>query len=157
NVIICGDSGVGKSSLINLLAGEQVADVSTRATSCTLNYSSYKINTGMQQFLVWDTVSFRGRDVGIAIENAVRLIREVFRQGGVDLLVLCRKASWAPSSELQSYRLFEKFLYQGQVPVAVVVTHLEWYEPMEKWWDAEGEGLVKYLGRDVIGHACITT
>ncbi|KAF8547380.1 hypothetical protein OG21DRAFT_925092 [Imleria badia] len=159
NVIICGDSGVGKSSLINLLAGEQVADVSTRARSCTLDYCSYKINTGMQQFLVWDTVSFRNASVDRrrVTENAVELIREVSRQGGVDLLVLCRKASWAPSSELDQYRLFKEFLCEGRVPVAVVVTHLEWYDPMEKWWDAEGKGLVKYLGGGVIGHACITT
>ncbi|KAF8550587.1 hypothetical protein OG21DRAFT_1499712 [Imleria badia] len=159
NVIIFGDSAVGKSSVINLLAGDQVADVSTGTWSCTSNYRSYKINTGMQQFLVWDTVSFRNTciDRRRVAESAVELIREVSQQGGVDLLVLCRKASWSPPSELDQYKLFKEFLCEGRVPVAVVVTHLEWYDPMEKWWEAEGEGLVKFLGGGVIGHACITT
>ncbi|KAF8550570.1 hypothetical protein OG21DRAFT_1393268, partial [Imleria badia] len=138
NVIICGDSGVGKSSVINLLAGDQVVDVSAGARGRTLDHGSYKINTGMQQFLVWDTVSFRNASIDRrrVAENAVELIREVSQQGGIDLLVLCRKASWSPSLDLDQYNLFKELLCERQVPVpvAVVVTHLEWHDPMEKWW-----------------------
>ncbi|KAF8549372.1 hypothetical protein OG21DRAFT_605171 [Imleria badia] len=101
NVIICGDSGVGKSSVINLLAGDQVADVSTGERSCTLNYRSYKINTGMQEFLVWDTVSFRNEcvDRRRVAENAESQLVSFIGIGSIQVIqrIALRKAGPSPS------------------------------------------------------------
>ncbi|KAF8550581.1 hypothetical protein OG21DRAFT_1419462, partial [Imleria badia] len=109
-----------------------VAYVSARLNNATLDFCSYKVNTGMQQFLVWDTEGFNNpvgrRQVA---ENAVGLFREVSRLGGVDLLVFCQKGGRFSVSDLNTYRLLEKFLCGGKVPVpvAVVVTHLEMLNP----------------------------
>ncbi|KAG8217015.1 kinase-like domain-containing protein [Butyriboletus roseoflavus] len=119
------------------------------------------INTGMQQFHIWDTVGFSERCFGNdarepALANAAQLIHGLSGQGGVDLLVYCRHGRFT-ELEQNIYRLFEEFLCEGQVPVAVVVTHLEWQNQMEKWWEINGEVIVKAIGGDVIGHACITS
>jgi predicted GTPase len=165
NAILFGESGVGKSSVINLVVGHSAAEVSSGIDSCTLDYRSYKINTGLHQFLVWDTVGFNGTHIGhnvcgMAIENAVRLIRDLHKQGGVDLLVFCKKNGRLSPSELNNLRLFQEFLCEGQIPVAFIITHLERQNPMEKWWDANGEGLLKACNLKTgatAGHACITS
>ncbi|KAF8549362.1 P-loop containing nucleoside triphosphate hydrolase protein, partial [Imleria badia] len=133
NVVLFGTPGCGKSSIINLLADEPIAQVSMDVDPCTKRPRWYEISISERRFRLWDTMGIH-LDHGGDTENAVGLIREVSQQGGVDLLLLCRKASWSPPSELDQYRLFKEFLCEGQVPVAVVVTHLEWYDPMEKWW-----------------------
>ena len=77
HAILFGESGAGKSSVINLVVGHSAAEVSSGIDSCTLDCRSYKINTGLHQFLVWDTVGFNGTQIGhngMAIENAVHLI-----------------------------------------------------------------------------------
>ena len=159
NVIFCGEEGVGKSSIINLLIGDPVAETNSRINSCTSDFRSYKINTGMRQFLIWDTLGFCDPfiDRRKVAENAVGLIHEVSRQGGVDLLVFCKRAERLHPSEVENYRLFQEFLCEGQVPVAVIVTHLDFLDPMERWWELNGEDLVWAMGKDVIGHACITS
>lgn len=163
--ILFGDAGAGKSSVINLIVGKSVANVSSSFESCTLDFCSYEINTGMHQFLVWDTVGFNGvyngNDVSRkALENAARLVRDLHKKGGVDLLVFCKKYGRLTPSELNNLRLFREFLCEGQIPIAFIITHLESHSPMEKWWETNGEGLLKTCnlkGSAVAGHACITS
>ena len=163
HAILFGESGVGKSSVINLVVGHSAAGVSSGIDSCTLGYRSYKINTGLHQFLVWDTLGFNGTQIGhngMAIENAVHLIRDLRKQGGVDLLVFCKSNGRLSPSELNNFRLFQEFLCEGQIPVAFIITHIERYNSMEKWWDANGEGLLKTCNLKtgaVAGHACVTS
>jgi hypothetical protein len=165
HVILFGEAGVGKSSIINLLNGHSVAKVSAGIDTCTLDYRSYKINTGLHQFLVWDTVGFNGAHIehnvcDMAIENAVHLIRDLHKQGGVDLLVFCKTPTRLSPSELNNFRLFREFLCEGQIPVACIITHLEHQNPMEKWWDANGEDFLKACNLKtgaVAGHACIAS
>ncbi|KAF8548051.1 hypothetical protein OG21DRAFT_1399727, partial [Imleria badia] len=137
NVVFFGQTGAGMSSVINLLIGDQVADVSARMNSCTMDHRPYKLNTGMQQFLIWDTVGFNGMHnvYGYASKHATRLFHKLSQLGGIDLLVFCKKDGRLTPWELDSYMLFEEVLCKGQVPVAVVVTHLEFYDPMEQWWE----------------------
>jgi len=61
NFIIFGEMGVGKSSLINLIAGENLAIASSGATSCTLQSTEYKVKLRDSQCEVnlYDTVSKR--------------------------------------------------------------------------------------------------
>ncbi|KAF8135648.1 hypothetical protein EV363DRAFT_802302 [Boletus edulis] len=165
HAILFGEAGVGKSSVINLVVGDSVAEVSSGINSCTLDHRSYKVNTGMHQFLVWDTVGLNGLHIGHnvcgqAIENAVRLIHDLHKQGGVDLLVFCKQNGRLSASELNNFRLFQEFLCEGQIPVAFIITHLEFHNPMEKWWEANGDGLLKACNLKagaVAGHACITS
>ncbi|KAG8216991.1 hypothetical protein J3R82DRAFT_7304 [Butyriboletus roseoflavus] len=141
NIVFFGKAGAGKSSVINLIAGHPVANVTSDVESCTLDSSPYTIDTPMKQFVIWDT----------------KASKEYTTRSGIDLLGFVKKRGNLTTSELNSYRLFEEFLCKGQVPVAVVVTRLECHEPMEQWWEMNGEGLLKAMSGNVIGHACITS
>lgn len=164
HAVLFGEVGAGKSSVVNLVVGQPKAKTSSRLASCTLDACSYEINTGLHQFLVWDTVGLNGihleHDVcGKAIENAARLVRDLHKQGGIDLLVFCKKFGRLTASELSCFRLFQEFLCDNQIPVAFVITHLESQDPMEKWWETNGEDLLKAFNLKtsaVVGHACIT-
>jgi putative ribosome biogenesis GTPase RsgA len=59
NFIIFGEMGVGKSSLINLIAGKDVTKTSSGAQSCTLDSTEHTINLADYQLNVhlYDTVS----------------------------------------------------------------------------------------------------
>jgi predicted GTPase len=54
--------GVGKSSLINLIAGKELAEISSGAKSCTLDSKEHTINlTDYQRDVrLYDTVSKHG-------------------------------------------------------------------------------------------------
>ena len=164
NIVFFGETGAGMSSVINLIAGHSVADVGAGAKTCTLASHPYKISTGIQQFLIWDTMGLNGASSmcdtvdmgGRATKNAVRLIHDLSEKGGADLLVFCKRSGGLTESEMNCYRLFKEFLCEGQVPVAVVVTHLEHETCMEEWWMKNDLCLRNFLG-DVVGHACITS
>ena len=164
NVVFFGKAGSGKSSVINLLAGHPIAQVSSGVNVCTSEFHSYKIATqGMQQFQIWDTVGFdpvssfdesSGSRAGV---NAAQLIRYLSGEGGIDLIVFVKIRGPLTPSELHCYRLFEEVLCEGRVPVALVITHLESYNPMETWWRTNGDSFLRVLSGKVIGHACITS
>ena len=162
NAVFFGKTGAGKSSVINLIAGRPVAQVTSDTEPCTLDSNSYTIDTPTKQFVIWDTVGFNGVRDGHdmsrqAVLNAVQLIRDLSAESGVDLLVFVKERNKLTTAELNCYRLLEEFLCEGQVPVAVIVTNLEEHEVMEQWWEVNGEGLLKVLSGNVIGHACITS
>lgn len=59
NFIVFGEMGVGKSSLVNLLAGKIVAKSSSGLKSCTLESTEYTIASSEHQLNIrlFDTVS----------------------------------------------------------------------------------------------------
>jgi predicted GTPase len=61
NFIVFGEMGVGKSSLINLVAGKTLAKSSAGLKSCTLESTEYTIVSSEPQLNIklFDTVSTR--------------------------------------------------------------------------------------------------
>ncbi|KAG1815223.1 P-loop containing nucleoside triphosphate hydrolase protein [Suillus subaureus] len=161
NIVLFGQAGAGKSSLVNLMAGENVARTSSDMRSCTLHWQKYPIEFDGKSYNVFDTVGLEEPQLGIpqyldAIENAYRLIQDLERQGGIDLLLFCMRAGRVTSTVQNNYRLFHEFLCDMKVPVVVVITYLEnEVGEMDDWWKRN-----KYAfdGREiyVAGHACIT-
>ncbi|KAG2030669.1 P-loop containing nucleoside triphosphate hydrolase protein [Suillus americanus] len=161
NIVLFGQAGAGKSSLINLMAGENVAKTSGDMRSCTLHWQEYPIRFGSESYRVFDTVGLEEPQLGIAqyldaVENAYTLIQKLERQGGIDLLLFCMRAGRVTSTVRNNYRLFREFLCDKKVPVVVVVTHLEnEIGEMDDWWERNKYAFdVREIY--VAGHACIT-
>ncbi|KAI6106842.1 hypothetical protein EV401DRAFT_2006509 [Pisolithus croceorrhizus] len=57
NVLVLGEIGSGKSSVVNLLVGEAVAKVSPDAGPCTLRTIRHETTIQMQE--TWTTVHIR--------------------------------------------------------------------------------------------------
>ncbi|KAG1813085.1 hypothetical protein EV424DRAFT_1541846 [Suillus variegatus] len=156
NVVIFGQGGAGKSSLVNLIAGENVAK-----TSVCLKWEEYLVKFGGGSYNIFDTVGLEEPQLGIqqyldAVENAYSLIQKLERQGGVNLLMFCVHADRLTATLQSDYRLFNEFLCEKKVPIVVVITRLEnEVGEMDAWWK-RNKDTFRHQEFDVDGHACIT-
>jgi predicted GTPase len=161
NIVLFGQAGAGKSSLVNLMAGKNAAKTSGDMRSCTLHWQEYSIKFGSESYRVFDTVGLEEPQLGItqyldAVENAYTLIQNLERQCGIDLLLFCMRAGRVTSTVQNNYRLFHEFLCDKKVPVVVVITHLEnEVGEMDNWWK-RNENIFREREVHVAGHACIT-
>ncbi|KAG1852197.1 P-loop containing nucleoside triphosphate hydrolase protein [Suillus subluteus] len=158
NIVLFGQAGAGKSSLINLMAGKNVAKTSGDMRSCTLQWQEHPIKFGSESYNVFDTVGLEEPQLGIpqylnAVENAYTLIRKL---ESIDLLLLCMRAGRLTPTLQTNYRLFHEFLCDKKVPIVVVITYLENEDgEMDNWWKRNSDIFDEREVR-VAGHACIT-
>ncbi|KAG1850175.1 P-loop containing nucleoside triphosphate hydrolase protein [Suillus subluteus] len=158
NIVLFGQPGAGKSSLINLMAGKNVAKTSSDMRSCTLQWQEYPITFDGKSYNVFDTVGLEEPQLGIpqylnAVENAYTLIRKL---ESIDLLLLCMRAGRLTPTLQTNYRLFHEFLCDKKVPIVVVITYLENEDgEMDNWWKRNRD-IFDERGVHVAGHACIT-
>jgi tRNA U34 5-carboxymethylaminomethyl modifying GTPase MnmE/TrmE len=161
NVILFGETGVGKSSVINLMAGAQVASTSANLEGCTLEATEYSFALpGEPSLCIYDTVGLNEPEMGVntffgAIEKAHKLITSLHDAGGIDLLLFCIRGNRITGTMERNYRLFFEFLCEKKVPLAFVITQLEHEDVMEDWWQRNEKTLGQY-GMRPVAHACIT-
>ncbi|KAG6331550.1 hypothetical protein ID866_7542 [Astraeus odoratus] len=160
NIILFGQTGVGKSSVVNLIAGKNVAGVGGDAMICTMNSAKHEFAVGSHSFRIWDTVGFDEPDISSqgfipAIGKAYQLIREVTGAGGINLLLFCMRGSRVTVTTQSNYRLFYEVLCDKKVPIGLVITHLEHEDDMEDFWRKNEDALTQF-GIKSVGHACIT-
>jgi predicted GTPase len=161
NIVLFGQAGAGKSSLVNLMAGKDVAHTSSDLTCCTLHWQEYPIQFDGASYNVFDTVGLEEPQLGIpqyldAVENSYTLIQNLERQGGIDLLLFCMRAGKLSTTLQTNYRLFHEFLCNKKIPVVVVITYLENEAgEMDAWW-TRNEYIFREREVHVAGHACIT-
>lgn len=152
---------MGKSSVINLMAGAEVAPTSSNVEGCTMQATEYSFTLpGEESLRVYDTVGLNEPDMGLntffgAIEKVHQLIRSLHNAGGIDLLVFCIRGGRVTATVQRNYRLFFEFLCGNKVPLAFVVTYLEYENEMEDWWKRNERTLGEY-GIRAVAHACVT-
>ncbi|EIW86070.1 P-loop containing nucleoside triphosphate hydrolase protein, partial [Coniophora puteana RWD-64-598 SS2] len=161
NVIIFGESGVGKSSLINMLSGDDNASaaVSNQALGCTFETEPYRVTIDEREYVLWDTAGLNEGSKGSvtadeACEKLVHLLQQL--RGGVHLLVYVVRGTRLRSIVKINYDIFQRVVFRGQVPIVLVATGLENEDRMENWWDENGGDLAGN-GLQFDGHACVTT
>ncbi|KAI6033552.1 P-loop containing nucleoside triphosphate hydrolase protein, partial [Pisolithus microcarpus] len=161
NVIIFGEAGVGKSSLVNLIIGSNQAKTSSDA-ECPQRNQEYEVTVDNRKFRIWDTVGLDSLTVNrLPTASAERLLKQLlsqlFKRGELDLLIYCVRAARATEALVRHYRTFYSTICEGAVPVVVVVTCLENARgEMDNWWTRNEEKFRK-CGMLFAGHACVTT
>ncbi|KAI9572096.1 P-loop containing nucleoside triphosphate hydrolase protein [Boletus coccyginus] len=162
NVIVFGESGVGKSSVINTIAGKHITQTSNDAVGCTFRYQCYQVLLDGFTVNLWDTVGLDEGSEGTvparqAESNLKAFLRQITRWNGIDLLLYCVRGTRVRQALLRNYNIFYAAICRKKVPVALVVTGLENYEGnMEAWWTKHEKDLVKH-GMRFDAHACVTT
>ncbi|KAJ3521888.1 hypothetical protein NMY22_g12126 [Coprinellus aureogranulatus] len=120
NIVLFGETGGGKSPIINMLMGSDVAATSSSGDGCTLKSTAYRGTIGDQVYTFWDTAGLDEADIGKvpdmkAVANLYHLLRKL--EGGVSLLVFCmRKPKNAWMAARQNWELFKHVICQDKVP-----------------------------------------
>jgi energy-coupling factor transporter ATP-binding protein EcfA2 len=69
NVLLIGTSGSGKSSLINYLAGHDLADVGDSGSSCTKDNMFYEVTFINKKLRIFDTQGFNDTATSFTKDN----------------------------------------------------------------------------------------
>ncbi|KAG1779421.1 hypothetical protein EV702DRAFT_101007 [Suillus placidus] len=157
NIVLFGEMGADKRLLVNLMAGKEVSVASPDMQRCMMHWKDYIINFGDKTYKVFDTNGLEEPQLEIreyleSVDSAYRLIKELDRQGGIDLLLFCIRPCRINATLYSNYKLFHDYLCEGNVPIVLVITHLE--REMEGWWERVQSKFECY-GIRVAGHACI--
>ncbi|KAK2459940.1 hypothetical protein APHAL10511_008025 [Amanita phalloides] len=159
NIIIFGETGVGKSSLLNMISGTESAMVSGAALGCTFQAVPHEIELSDRKYRLWDTAGLNEGEKGnVSADRAIQSLQELvhdLRDGGVSLLVYCIRGSRIRDIVKINYDLFHTIICSGQVPIVVVITGLENEENMEDWWIDNAEDF-HHRSMWFAGYACIT-
>jgi tRNA U34 5-carboxymethylaminomethyl modifying GTPase MnmE/TrmE len=158
NVLVFGETGVGKSSVINMLEGKEHARVSDSAEGVTLHSESYEKQINGSTFQIFDTVGLNEGPAAIlsakdAIEGLYRLIRQL--DNGVNLLLYVVRAPRISAIAQKNYEMFHEAFCHKNVPIVIIITGLEDRENMDGWWK-ENKASFDQQGMVFSGHACVT-
>lgn len=160
NVVIIGQSGVGKSSLINMLCPSANARTSNDIIGCTRHETMYPCDLGIRQSCwVHDTIGLEERSWGFLwAPKEEKQLKSYLKKSKPHLVVYCMPGV-RRSLKKSHGRNFNKFKSViGNVPIVVVVTNLEeWEGPLERWWSRNMDVLQKLGIPESTKHACVTT
>ncbi|KAI6011285.1 hypothetical protein EDC04DRAFT_778123 [Pisolithus marmoratus] len=162
-VLVMGETGSGKSSVVNLLAGENVAEVSSGVNVCTAKTIRHEATIEGQaarmEVDIWEVGGFNqpeakpGKNFEMSFDVELGPILQA--NAKVDVILFCMQG---PKLKMTTTRIFEYVnnIFGGRVTVVPVITNLERErENMENWWDRNGER-VRNMGLGGTEHACIT-
>ena len=157
NVIIFGESGVGKSSIINMLVGERVAAVSNQVLGCTYTNDKFRATIAGREVMLYDTAGLNEAEAGtVSHERAIQNLRSLVNDlKTVNLLVYCIRGARFRKLIAKNYKFICNNICgrHRKVPVLLVITGLENEDNMDDWWeDNKGD----FSGMEFCGHACIT-
>lgn len=158
NVIIFGETGVGKSSIVNMLPGGDEAAVNGDAKGVTFRHERYVKDIGGCLLNIFDTVGLNEGAAGTvsapkAIEGLYRLMRGL--DNGVSLLVYVVRGPRLKNSARKNYEMFYEIFCEKKVPIVLVITGLEHEDDMDEWWK-RNEAAFSEEGMRFCGAACIT-
>ena len=135
-ILVFGSSGVGKTSMLNALTGEN-QPTSNSATGCTFQTTLYKPvpKNGVQYGFI-DTAGLGEASGGTVDYREARLALIdllVSSKNGLNLLIFTMRSGTILESETNYYRMFVDVMTQHKVPTICVITHCENIEPMSKY------------------------
>ncbi|KIJ11688.1 hypothetical protein PAXINDRAFT_171636 [Paxillus involutus ATCC 200175] len=152
-VVVFGRTGMGISSLVNLIIGKTEANVSNDCQQCTQKVGRYDAGIDDTKLEVCDIPGF---DVSKkSIDNTVASIVQIHKKRGIDLLINCLQPTHGIAPR---YYQAVASAVGPEVPIAAVVTHLEREDgAMENWWSRNGGTLESQKELKFVDHACVTT
>ncbi|KAH7888328.1 hypothetical protein F5I97DRAFT_680605 [Phlebopus sp. FC_14] len=157
NVILIGECGAGKSSLVQSMTGTKVR-AHNDATAGTVKVKDYSTTIQGKQFKIWDTPGLSGGNQGTSTQaeaNVKELISKLRRSEGVHLLVFCTLGGRATRVLENFYSTFFQRVCGTTVPAVLVVTHLDDRRDREGWWDRNAAAFER-MNMTFRGHACVS-
>ncbi|CAF0822819.1 unnamed protein product [Didymodactylos carnosus] len=160
NVIIFGESGVGKSSIVNMLFDKDTVETSDGVMGCTFESKLYHDTREGYSFNIYDTAGLNESDKGKvkseeAVGNLIKLVKNL--KDGIHLLIMCIKKGRINNAIYNNYQLFYAGIFCKSVPIILVVTGCELDEPINSCKIKNEKALVKNFKMKFNDIVCITT
>ncbi|KAI5994067.1 hypothetical protein F5J12DRAFT_418296 [Pisolithus orientalis] len=164
NVLVMGEIGSGKSSVVNLLVGRNVAEISSGTGVCTLKTTRHEATVESMKVHIWEVKGFNepdsntGKNLGkdtATLGMELGPILNADADAKVDVILLCMLG---PKVKMTTTRIFESVsnVLGRHIPIVSVVTGLELEkENIKNWWDRNQKPLTR-MGLQGTEHACIT-
>ncbi|KAH7887160.1 hypothetical protein F5I97DRAFT_1829593 [Phlebopus sp. FC_14] len=150
-IVIFGRTGMGVSSLVNLITGREDAPYHTDIHPCTQEPAAYRVEINEETFDIYDIPGFGS---GFHPEKT---ISDLYAERGIDLLINCMRPK---GGVVKGYYNAVRSAVPERVPIVAVVTGLEKQkDEMEDWWSGpkkNGENLAA-KGMRFVDHACVTS
>jgi len=142
-VLLVGSTGVGKSSIIKLLTGNENVKTSDAAVGCTLEYATWETNG----WHFTDTIGLNEGSPGtvasrVAAKKLVKFIRE--NGTGFSLIILVHRNDRISEMDDDNYHLFYEALCENKVPLLLAITHCDFDDPVDRYWN---ENKVCFIGK----------
>jgi small GTP-binding protein len=154
-ILVIGQTGAGKSSLVNLLAGKKVANVCDGANGCTFKFETYQCDYNGELFELIDTVGLNEGSKGtVKPKDAMKMLIKFIKgnkRGFSCILFVMPKGRITESFE-KNHMLFCRTLLDGKTPAILFLSHCESDDPMNTWITKEENktALASYGFSDVV-------
>lgn len=143
--------------MINLIAGKEIAKVSSQAAGCTPTIQAYKIQSAGDTYTIWDTPGLNeGEEGNVPTQEVFKQLNNLITRSRINLIVYCLRGSRLTGITQVNYDLFHGIMCEGMVPIVLVVTGLELENDMDQWWNRNAK-VIEDMGMTFEGYACVTT
>ncbi|KAI6011282.1 hypothetical protein EDC04DRAFT_778045 [Pisolithus marmoratus] len=156
SIMVLGEIGVGKSSVVNLIAGENIAEVSPNANVCTRRTIKYDATVESMRMHIWEVSGFNQPGDGLkwnATDFMERLGPLLKAKASVDTIPFCMRGLKLTTVTMRIFELIDD-IFGGRIPIVLVINHLEREREMEDWWERNGHKLGGSMSRTK--HVCVT-
>lgn len=156
NVVVCGLVGSGKSSLVNMLVGEDCAETDGSVSPYTSTATAYDALGLLQDgstTKIWDTP---GLDDDL--QNMLIVQSQIYSINGVSVILFCHGTMSGRINQplIEAFKIMTLVFGMRGVPVALVITGLERIQDREEWWN-NNVSHFEAVGMKFDYHACITS
>jgi len=161
NIVLFGETGSGKSSIINMIADEPLARAGSAANGCTFQHEFHNPIVHGRHVTLVDTAGLNEGDGSHGMVDHATAVAEFYKlmkklDGEIDLLMLCMRGPRITTSAHMNWKVFYEIICKKKVPIVLIVTHLEnEADGMDAWW-TNNQGEFERQGLHPDATACIT-
>jgi GTPase Era involved in 16S rRNA processing len=150
NVVIFGEPGVGKSSVVNMLAGKDVAGITAKSPRMTFEHQRRMLKLDGRSINIYDTAGLNENKLS-PLDVFQRLYDLMNRLRRINLIVFVTRFR-ITSNTIVHHRLLRSIFCRERVPVVIAVTGREFERENDKWW-GENKATFRHNGMEFDDYA----